>query len=710
MFQVNKNNRYQKFLENGETVRNPHQKIDVDYDEGALPFIIDKDNAVIPLKISQDLKTHGQLMTRLDQSKSYDIDPSEFGLKVYGDWTEIEIKRGNFYARHCRVWPKEKIVASWSESSEFSKSELITLFKILDDIGDKKEFKYHPFELDSELGDNLNDQVYTYDEFLKKVKIKKSSLDKKIRDSQYNIHLMGGKAKKALIGAKPKIKKDPFADYYTKNESIVKESPDTFTDQHGKQCFSYDKQTLSFIVNQRGDIAAGVGITHNNIQNCLYFLYNDDGSILTSHEKKKYTDLKKKINIYSDNEDLFIKQIGKSVIGDDLKNHVRKNLKEFAVGRIFKECEVVSFWNKFHELTKTQKDAIFNMMYDVNLFPDDFSYEVNPPNFVENGDILEYDDFIKDSENSIKSDSHTDILSKLHTMDPKSKKFTKKGLGDTPKPKTPIPYKWKSLIRQENFKYYAFDWDDNLLYMPTSVYLKTSEGEIEISTKDYSEIKTLLKEGKPFEYKNSTILGLFPESFINFRVERDDKFIEESLVAEVGPAWNDFKEAVNSGRIFSIITARGHSPSAIQEAVRQLIINSKNGLSYTECVKALKSMHDNSESTNTYNDDELFDRYLTKLCKYYPTTYNNEESINKCHHYKEEALNVFYEHVKTSFGGMSSDFKNRVSNNFIIGFSDDDIDNIKHITENVCKTKVEVYSSNTGELKKVESRYQRWKK
>ena len=39
-------------------------------------------------------------------------------------------------------------------------------------------------------------------------------------------------------------------------------------------------------------------------------------------------------------------------------------------------------------------------------------------------------------------------------------------------------------------KYYAFDWDDNILYMPTKIILVGEDGnKIGMSTKDYVKYK-----------------------------------------------------------------------------------------------------------------------------------------------------------------------------------------------------------------------------
>ena len=41
-----------------------------------------------------------------------------------------------------------------------------------------------------------------------------------------------------------------------------------------------------------------------------------------------------------------------------------------------------------------------------------------------------------------------------------------------------------------DLKYYAFDWDDNIVVMPTRIILKTDEGnEVGMSTEDFAEYR-----------------------------------------------------------------------------------------------------------------------------------------------------------------------------------------------------------------------------
>ena len=39
-----------------------------------------------------------------------------------------------------------------------------------------------------------------------------------------------------------------------------------------------------------------------------------------------------------------------------------------------------------------------------------------------------------------------------------------------------------------DMKYYAFDWDDNIVHMPTKIVVKTEDGEeVGMSTDDFAE-------------------------------------------------------------------------------------------------------------------------------------------------------------------------------------------------------------------------------
>jgi hypothetical protein len=107
-----------------------------------------------------------------------------------------------------------------------------------------------------------------------------------------------------------------------------------------------------------------------------------------------------------------------------------------------------------------------------------------------------------------------------------------------------------------------------------------------MSTEDFAEYR--VKVGvEPFEYKNKTVVGFADDPFRNFGTKGDKRFIIDAMMAKEGPAWDDFVEAINGGSIFSIVTARGHSPLVIRRAIENMINTNFKGISKKELVKNL---------------------------------------------------------------------------------------------------------------------------
>jgi hypothetical protein len=227
-------------------------------------------------------------------------------------------------------------------------------------------------------------------------------------------------------------------------------------------------------------------------------------------------------------------------------------------------------------------------------------------------------------------------------------------------------------------KYYAFDWDDNILYMPTKIILVGEDGnKIGMNTKDYVKYKD--KIGKePFEYNDNTVEDYADNAFKYFGENADTQFVIDSLVAEPGPAWSDFVEAVNNGCIFSIITGRGHSPEALKEACYNMIISNKNGLNRDELIKNLEKFRDFGLDSNK---KKIILDYLD-LCKFYPVTYKNKSRL-EIPRLKSIALKKFIYYIKDYSNKIKqkSYLKNKLSNSFNIKleYSDNDVKNIKEL-------------------------------
>ena len=227
-------------------------------------------------------------------------------------------------------------------------------------------------------------------------------------------------------------------------------------------------------------------------------------------------------------------------------------------------------------------------------------------------------------------------------------------------------------------KYYAFDWDDNLMYMPTKIYLKDEDGNsVGMSTEDFAEYRSEIGK-EPFEYEGHTIVGFDDEPFRNFRVTGDKQFLTDAMKAPTGPAWDDFVEAVNNGSIFAIVTARGHTPSVLKNATYSLIKKNKHGLNQQELVKNLRKYRDIADEEDM-SDDELIKTYL-EMCKWHPVSFGEDSAANP-EELKVSAMKQFMEYVINLSQKLQEKayLKNKISNYFTpyIGFSDDDLKNVQ---------------------------------
>ena len=263
-------------------------------------------------------------------------------------------------------------------------------------------------------------------------------------------------------------------------------------------------------------------------------------------------------------------------------------------------------------------------------------------------------------------------------------------------------------------KYYAFDWDDNLLFMPTSIILLSDkDNEVPMSTEDFAEHRQQIGK-EPFNYKGTAIVDFAPNPFRNFRSDGDKRFVLDSLLAQPGPSWNDFVECINGGSIFAIITARGHNPKTLKEAVYNLIMSNHLGINSKTLSRNLKRYRHlggdvdvDGKTISTLTKNEL-NEYLN-LCRFEPVTFGDGDASNP-EEGKIKALKDFISYCKEMAQeiGEKAFFKNDIVNNEIepiIGFSDDDERNIEKmkgfLEKEYEKSPVKTYLTKGGNKKEV---------
>jgi hypothetical protein len=256
-----------------------------------------------------------------------------------------------------------------------------------------------------------------------------------------------------------------------------------------------------------------------------------------------------------------------------------------------------------------------------------------------------------------------------------------------------------------DMKYYAFDWDDNIVHMPTKIIVKNEEGdEVGMSTDDFAEHRNQIGK-EPFDYKGETIVGYGTDPFRNFRTDGDKDFLVDSMTAKEGPAFEDFKESINNGSIFAIITARGHNPNTIKQAIYNYIISGYGGIDKDQLIKNLKKYRSFADEDDA-SDNELIQSYL-EMNKYHPVSFGDSGGATNPEELKVRAMQDFVEYIRGLAGILHKKayLKNDIRNKFVpempvIGFSDDDLKNVE-VMKKYFKDKpmVKTYST-AGGIKK----------
>jgi hypothetical protein len=256
--------------------------------------------------------------------------------------------------------------------------------------------------------------------------------------------------------------------------------------------------------------------------------------------------------------------------------------------------------------------------------------------------------------------------------------------------------------REIPMKYYAFDWDDNLMYMPTQIYLLDDDGEeVGMGTEDFAEHRVDIGK-KPFKYNGFTIVNFSNEPFRDFKTTGDKKFLQDVMSAKLAldAAWPDFVEAINNGSLFSIITARGHNPVTLMKGVKKLIDSNRGGIDSDKLYNSLVKMRKNAGETPEDKETEI-KKYLM-MCRFYPVTYGEGSATNP-EEAKITAMNKFKSYVQSQAEKLnirlSKKIENEIGNRFVpmIGFSDDDPRNVKAMSKGV--KDIKIFSTHGGKKK-----------
>jgi len=273
--------------------------------------------------------------------------------------------------------------------------------------------------------------------------------------------------------------------------------------------------------------------------------------------------------------------------------------------------------------------------------------------------------------------------------------------------KRSIPYVNEE-VASRDFKYYIFDWDDNILHMPTKIRMERLEPDgtwrpVEVSTATFALVRADVAH-----YRAPG--GDWAEAFRNFEdppaggegAASPNLFLEDTVAAlekvehgaKPGPSYQALKKTLREGRLFAIVTARGHSPETLKKAVRIFIRYALTEDDRAEMMSNLRGYRrwiDGVGDGEFGTDAEELDYYLG-LCRYSAVTnagfrarmandpiYREKLAVASTaarpELAKEFAIRDFVEHVFHMLRRSG-----RLDRSVSIGFSDDDVGNVKTVS------------------------------
>lgn len=133
--------------------------------------------------------------------------------------------------------------------------------------------------------------------------------------------------------------------------------------------------------------------------------------------------------------------------------------------------------------------------------------------------------------------------------------------------------------------FYFFDFDDNVAFLTTPMFLfhKETGAEIEISSREFAQFSASIGKGgvyADYVLEANASTGSFrcfrdkDISMLGRLLGRKQMFVKDLGVAlglpDVqwkGPSWSCFYHAVFNGRPLALITARGHHPRTIEQGI-----------------------------------------------------------------------------------------------------------------------------------------------
>ncbi|MCE9614692.1 MAG: hypothetical protein K8T26_10480 [Lentisphaerae bacterium] len=249
-------------------------------------------------------------------------------------------------------------------------------------------------------------------------------------------------------------------------------------------------------------------------------------------------------------------------------------------------------------------------------------------------------------------------------------------------------------VAERDLKYYIFDWDDNILHMPTHIHLekRTEDGRWvphAVSTAVFSVIRNDTRNYRPpgGDWENAFL------EFRDFDDEDQNVFLRDTKTAidrvmhgetSLAPSFQRFKLTLIEGRLFAIVTARGHNPDIIRAAVEYFIERVLTDDEKNQMLSNLRGyMLSFAPEAHPGTDAEVIAYYLDHN-KYHGVMSPQFKQLMvgkrgaaavRTEEGKQFAIQDFVEHV------IRISHQRGLTRPISVGFSDDDVGNARAVEE-----------------------------
>ena len=220
--------------------------------------------------------------------------------------------------------------------------------------------------------------------------------------------------------------------------------------------------------------------------------------------------------------------------------------------------------------------------------------------------------------------------------------------------------------KKNTLKYYMFDWDDNILVMPTMIHLEHKIRDewvkMDVTTSEFTHVRKALYDyyeaGDPYanwRFYNDSNVESFSE-FRDFGSRGKRAFFEDAQKAiqyeKFGPVWDEFIDCIIDGNKFLVITARGHEPGTLKHTVKWIVYNVLTQAQRNKMVKNLKQWNKLfGVKTKDWDDDEYIKKYLNQNCyigiksDWFQKRFGEQDKVSSPEKFKAIAIKYFVEKI-----------------------------------------------------------------